>query len=88
MGFKKTIKEWELGLWASNLEEISITDRARMVNWICDNWRAEKMIYGIYEDGELVRLRATCDVCGVDIADPSEGTEGERYICYKCEKVD
>ena len=36
---KKTIKDWELGLWASNVEGISITDRARMVNWICDNWR-------------------------------------------------
>ena len=35
----KTIQEWELCLWTSNVEGISITDRARMVNWICDNWR-------------------------------------------------
>ena len=43
------------------------------------------MIYGIYEKGELIRLRATCDICGIDISDPSNGTEGEGYICYKCE---
>ena len=42
MGREKPIKEWELGLWASNVADISITDRARMVNWICDNWRAVK----------------------------------------------
>ncbi|MBT9169634.1 MAG: hypothetical protein DDT19_02997 [Syntrophomonadaceae bacterium] len=43
------------------------------------------MIYGIYKDGELIRLRARCDRCGVDIADPSEGEEGDRYICWDCE---
>ena len=33
------IKEWELWVWARNVENISIKDRARMVNWICDNWQ-------------------------------------------------
>ncbi|MBT9165223.1 MAG: hypothetical protein DDT23_01238 [candidate division WS2 bacterium] len=43
------------------------------------------MIYGIYRNGELVRLRASCNRCGLDIADPSEGEEGDKYVCWDCE---
>ncbi|MBT9175620.1 MAG: hypothetical protein DDT22_01304 [candidate division WS2 bacterium] len=43
------------------------------------------MVYGTYKDGECVRLRAKCDRCGTDIADPSEGEEGDKYVCWDCE---
>ncbi|MBT9169449.1 MAG: hypothetical protein DDT19_02809 [Syntrophomonadaceae bacterium] len=43
------------------------------------------MVYGVYKNGELIRLRAICDRCGTDIADPSSGEVGDRYTCWDCE---